>query len=123
MGQSWPLFLYFRLFKTDDSKCSIKFFADDWIRTADLWIGSFRSTIWATTTFLNYFANLTFFSCFCNFCLQFQSYDPLFQLSGDQTEGEVTSTMSALTPFADLILKCDQMLEKVAQKLPEQVFT
>ena len=37
MGHSRPLFLYFHLFNTVDSKCSINIFADDWIRTADLW--------------------------------------------------------------------------------------
>ena len=37
MGQSRPLFIfYFLLFNTVDNKCSI-IFADDWIRTADLW--------------------------------------------------------------------------------------
>ena len=37
MGHFRPLFLYFRLFNTADCKCSIYFFADDWIWTADLW--------------------------------------------------------------------------------------
>ena len=38
VGHSWPLFLYFRLFDTVDSKqmFNIKF-PDDWIRTKDLW--------------------------------------------------------------------------------------
>ena len=36
MGHSRPLFLHFRLFNTVDSNCSIKTFADDWIRTEDL---------------------------------------------------------------------------------------
>ena len=31
------LFLYFRLFNTVDSNCSLQIFANDWIRTADLW--------------------------------------------------------------------------------------
>ena len=41
MGHSQPLFLYFRLFNTQlrVNKCSMysNFFADDWIRTVDLW--------------------------------------------------------------------------------------
>ena len=37
MGHSRPLFLYFCLFSTVDSKHSIKIFADDWIRTMALW--------------------------------------------------------------------------------------
>ena len=37
MGNSRPLFLYFHLFQTVVSKCSLIFFADDWNRTADLW--------------------------------------------------------------------------------------
>ena len=38
VGHSRPLFLYFRLFNTQltVNKCSINF-ANDWIRTADLW--------------------------------------------------------------------------------------
>ena len=32
-------FLYFRLFNTVDSKYSILIFANDWIRTTDLWNG------------------------------------------------------------------------------------
>ena len=31
------LFFFIFLFNTVDSKCPIKIFADDWIRTADLW--------------------------------------------------------------------------------------
>ena len=39
LGHSRPLFLYFRLFNTVDSEMfNIIFFADDWFRTADLWI-------------------------------------------------------------------------------------
>ena len=49
MGHSRPLFLHFRLFNTVDSNCSIKTFADDWIRTEDLLNGSDRSTNRATT--------------------------------------------------------------------------
>ena len=38
MGNSKPLFLNFRLFKTVDSKQMFNInFADDWIRSADLW--------------------------------------------------------------------------------------
>ena len=37
MGQSRPLFLYFRLFNTVDSKHTIYIFADDRIQTVDLW--------------------------------------------------------------------------------------
>ena len=36
-GHFLPLFLYFRLFNTVVSKCSIYIFADDWIRTVYLW--------------------------------------------------------------------------------------
>ena len=38
MGHSRPFFLYFRIFNTQltVNKCSLNF-ADDWIRTADLW--------------------------------------------------------------------------------------
>ena len=44
MGHSRPLFLYFCHFNTVDCECSIRFFADDWIRTADLWSRKRRST-------------------------------------------------------------------------------
>ena len=37
IGHSRPLFLYFWLYNTVDSTCSIKMFADDCIRTTDLW--------------------------------------------------------------------------------------
>ena len=37
MGHSWPLFLHFSLFNTVDGKCSMTFFADDWIWIVDLW--------------------------------------------------------------------------------------
>ena len=37
MGHSRPLFLYFCLLNTVDCKCSLKFLADDWIWTMDLW--------------------------------------------------------------------------------------
>ena len=36
MGHSQPLFLYFRLFITVDSKCSIYIIANDWIQTENL---------------------------------------------------------------------------------------
>ena len=38
MGQSRPLFLYFRLFNIQLTNIQYKYiFADDWIRTTDLW--------------------------------------------------------------------------------------
>ena len=38
MGHSRPLFLYFRLFNTIDSKVMFNInFTNDWIRTLDLW--------------------------------------------------------------------------------------
>ena len=35
---SRPLFLHFHLFNTVESYCSINFFANDYIRTADIWV-------------------------------------------------------------------------------------
>ena len=37
IGHSRPLFHYFRLFITVDSKCSIQSATNDWIPTVDLW--------------------------------------------------------------------------------------
>ena len=36
MGHSRPLFLYFRLFNTVNSECSIQIFANDWINHGPL---------------------------------------------------------------------------------------
>ena len=38
MGHSRHLFLYFDLFNSWHCLCSLKNFADDWIRTSDLWV-------------------------------------------------------------------------------------
>ena len=38
MGHSRHLFLYFDLFNSWHCLCSLKIFADDWIRTSDLWV-------------------------------------------------------------------------------------
>ena len=50
-----PLFLYFRLSNSVDRKQMFnKNFADDWIRTADLWYCKLPSTNWATSTVLRH---------------------------------------------------------------------
>ena len=51
MGHSRPLFLYFHLFNTVDSKQIFNMnFADDWIRTADHWYCKRPLYQWTTTT-------------------------------------------------------------------------
>ena len=51
MGQSQPLFLYFRLFNTVDSKnVQYKFLPMTGFEPQTSGVGSDRSTYWATTT-------------------------------------------------------------------------
>ena len=52
MGHSRPLFLYFRLFNTVDSKCSKYFLPMTGFERRTSGIGSDHSTNWATTTTL-----------------------------------------------------------------------